>query len=403
MFLPLFVQGGGAYYIFGIFYTPLMSEFGWDRADIALTMSIYLFTLGLTSPLIGKLTDKYGARKLVLMGAFLGGIAFFLLSGINSIWQLYLLYFILGWAFSGSGGIPVNKAISSWFVKSRGLAIGIAMAGVSAGAFILTSTGGLILSSYGWRSTYIYLGILSWVLIIPFVYFKMKDTPQEIDLLPYGLEGSEAECNDNNKEEIGPDWTMGMAMRHPSFWLIIITFFSIFCSISAIIQHEVSYLNDIGISRETASLALGITGGMGGVGKVVFGIIADKLSARKGTVISFIIQIIGIIILMNINSSVSLWIFAVIFGFSMGGQLSLQPLIIVEFFGLSAFGTILGFISLFVSAGFAVGPYIAGLMRDAVGNYQTIFYSCLAATFLSMVCILLAKKESNKPDLLTTQ
>lgn len=394
MFLALFMQGGGAFYSFGLFYNPLMNEFGWDTAQIALAMTVYLSVLALTAPLIGKITDKYGAKKLVLAGAFLGGISFFLLSRISSLWHLYALYFVIGWAFTGCGVIPANKVISSWFVKKMGLAVGIAMAGVSAGALILTSGCGMFMIAYGWRNTYVFLGAITWVLIIPFVYFFMKDTPEEIGLLPDG-DGSETDYkNALKKENPGTEWTLGTAVKHPSFWLILVSFFSVFCSIGAIIQHEVSYLFDIGISRETASLALGITGGMGGVGKVVFGIIADKTTPKKASIISIIIQIIGILILMNINSPASLWIFAVIFGFSMGGQLSLQSLIVGQFYGLTAFGTILGFISLFVSAGIGVGPYLAGLMRNMSGDYLTVFYSCMAATVLSLICILLARQES---------
>jgi len=132
------IHAGAMFYVFGIFYDPLLKEFGWTRSQVAAALSIYLVTVGLSGPVVGRLTDRFGPRKLIGIGALLGGIVFALLSRISSLWQFYFLYFLQGITFAGCGLVPVNTSLASWFIKKRGTAIGVAMAGVSLGAITVT-------------------------------------------------------------------------------------------------------------------------------------------------------------------------------------------------------------------------------------------------------------------------
>ena len=402
MFIVLLVHAGAGFYVFGIFYRPLAGEFGWEVAAISVAVTIYLLTLGLTAPVMGRLTDRFGEKAVIIAGALVAGISLILLSRMTYLWEFYFLYFLVGLGFSGCGVIPASSAITNWFIKKRGIAMGITMAGVSVGAFSITIAAGYIMTLSGWRFTYFFLGIISLVLVIPLILLGMKNTPQQIGLLPDGVVESEDTPVSHNKSEAPSSqpselWTLGMALHNQSFWLLIVGFFLIFFSIGAVLQHEVNYLTDKGISRLVAASALAFTGGLGGLGKIFFGYLADRIYPKNVAILSFGMQAVGIIILTYATSMTCFWTFVVVFGFAMGGQIALQPLIIADFFGLISFGSIYGISALAAASGTALGPVIAGLVYDTSGSYYWIFLGCSAASLCAAVSIFYAKR----PVLLT--
>jgi len=399
MFMTLLVHAGAGFYVFGIFYKPLAEEFGWDLASISLAMTVYMLTMGLTAPIMGRMTDRFGEKTVILTGALIAGTGLLLLSRTTSLGEFYFLYFVVGLGFSGCGIIPASSAITNWFAKKRGIAIGLAMAGVSVGAFTITLAAGYIMAGNGWRFAYCFLGILSLVLVIPLVLLVMKNTPQEIGLLPDGGPSAYGEGTGRVTPKTSciadlEGWTAGMAIRNQSFWLIALGFFLIFFSIGAVLQHEVNYLTDMGISRLVAASALAFTGGFGGLGKISFGYLADRVSPKNVAILSFAMQAAGIIILIFATSMTSFWAFAFIFGFAMGGQIALQPLIIADLFGLASFGTIYGIVTLAAASGTALGPVLAGLVYDLSGSYFWVFWSCAATSLGATILVFLARRPT---------
>jgi sugar phosphate permease len=392
------IQAGALFYIFGIFYKPLLNEFGWSRGKVATALTIYLLSVGLFGSLIGKLTDLFGAKKLIGWGAFFGGILFFLLSRINTLRQFYLLYFLHGIAFSCCGNVPVNTALTNWFERRRGSAIGIAMAGVSLGAIIITPTGGFILEHFGWRNTYIYLALITWLLVLPPTIFVMKNKPQDMGLLPDGeipsdiiyKNGIPSKMPTIERSPMYP-WTLGEILRIGPFWLICIAYVLLYIAIGAVLGHQIVYLTDMGISMATAAAALGATGGMGGIGKIVFGVLSDKFSPKKVTVICAVAQGVGIILLLCAKSMPLVWLYAIFFGFCMGGHLALQPIIVAYFFGVGSFGTIYGIVLMAGAIGSALGPMVAGACFDLFGTYNGIFAACVFSSFLAAVAVFCSK------------
>lgn len=392
MLLVLLVHGGTGFYIFGIFYAPLNVEFGWDRSTTATAITIYIFIMALTAPLIGAVTDKAGAKKVVSLGATLACLTFFMLSRINALWQFYACYSLLGLALSACGLIPANALISNWFERRRGLAIGLAMAGISLGAIFLTSIGGYILNTVGWRNTYLFLGALAGTLVLPYVLMIVKDRPEDIGLTILREEGGVAAAAEVGTEPQG--WPFSKALRDLSFWLMAAAFFFVFISIGGILQSQVDFLIENGTSKVLAATTLGLTGGAGGLGKIIFGHMADKTSPKAGMLISLVLQILGIMLLLN-NGPVVIWIFAVVYGFSMGAQLALQPLLVGQFYGMLAFGRLLGIMSIGAAMGTAVGPLLAGYMKDAGLPYSWIFTGGIGCVLIALMAILLTRPSSN--------
>lgn len=400
MFAAMFLSGGAGFYVFGILYAPLMAEFAWSRADIAATVTIYLAAHGFVSPLVGRLTDRFGSRYIVLAGAFLAGAGFFSLYFTRSIVQFYLTYALIGIAMAGCAAIPVNAILNNWFIRKRGLAIGIAATGISAGAMILTNITAYIIDLSNWRYAFVFLGLSAWLLVMPIVYFAVRDYPWQKGLRPLGATNTETELQGQGKANSrfsgDQDRSLQSILRNPTVWLLAISFLTIYANVFAVIQHQVSYLSDIGISAMMAASALGVTGGMGGFGKIVFGIASDRYNTHKVMIVNCLIQGIGVFILLNTSSAAQIWLFAVVFGFGMGGQASLQPILIGEVTGTRHFGTVMGLVSLMVAIGGGLSPFIAGLVRDLTGTYEPVLYGCITLTAISALAITLADRQGQR-------
>jgi sugar phosphate permease len=397
------VHSGAPFYVFGIFYKPFIQEFGWSRAEIALTMTIYLLTMGLTSPIIGKLTEIFSPRKIIIAGAVVGGVCFILVSRVTALWQLYVLYFIMGWAYSACGAIPVGALVARWFVDKRGLALGIAVAGISLGGFIIAPTGAFFMEAFGWRPTFLYLAAISFIVVIPPTLFIVRNTPQEMGLQPYG-HGAETPVSEampgathaphinTTAQETEVDWTLAGAMRTPTFWLICIAFCLTYMGVGTVLQHQIMHLSDMGISLTAAAVALGMTGMAGAFGKVAMGYICDKMAAKYAAAFGFALQALGITVLFFAQSMSMIWVFVCIFGFAMGGQYALQPLITVYFFGLRSFATIYGIVYMASALGSSMGPLAAAYLYDVTGSYRYAFAVCVALALMASAIIFSARK-----------
>ena len=405
-FLVLFVHAGCAFYSFAILRDVLEEELATSSAAISGAVSIYMVVLGLTAPLAGKLTDKYGPKSVVMAGGVIGGVAFLLLSSITAVWQLYALYFVVGIGMSGAGLIPLAVALSNWFTRRRGTAIGIATAGIALGAITLAPLTDFVVEAASWRAAYVVLGVITLVCVVPPVMFIMRTKPQDMGLLPDGERpvaveaGAAAELATSPAEESAgadePRWTTSTAIRTMPYWLALAAFFLVGMAIAGVLQHEKQFFEDVGIATSTAALAVGLTGGMGGVGKLTFGFLADRISAKRAALLCFALQIVGLVILLNTESVAMMWVSIVVFGFAMGGNVALQPLIVGDFFGLASFGTILGSIVLVAAVGAGMGPLLAGAMYDAFGSYTLAFTIFVVGYAVAVTALILARRPKLK-------
>lgn len=386
------VHAGAMFYIFGIFYDPLFNTFGWSRSQVAVALSIYLVAVGFSGPIAGRLTDRFGPRKLIGYGALAGGIIFLLTSRVTALWQFYVLYFFQGLAFAGCGLVPVNTALANWFNKKRGTAIGVAMTGISLGAITIVPLGGIVMERYGWQSTYIFLSVVTWVLVLPAVLFIMRDNPKQMGLLPDGKtpdmvveNGSDDQMESTVENLLDNSWTLSQAARSGYFWMAILSYMMVHIAFCSVLTHQIVYLTDIGISMASAAAALGLTGGIGGLGKLFFGYASDKSSIKLIAPLCAILTSIGIILLLMTKTTAMVWVFVVVFGFCMGGHAAIVPVVVGRLFGLSSYGTIYGIFSMFIASGVAAAPLIAGMAYEMLGNYFLIFSLCVLMLILGAI------------------
>ena len=398
------LHAGASFYAFSRFLPTLLDEFESGATVIAGAASLYMLVVGLTGPIAGKLTDKYGPKKLIVVGAVIGAGGLMLLGVANAVWHLYVFYFVVGIGMSGAGFVPVGVAISNWFDRRRGVAMGITMAGVSLGAIVIAPLAHYLIVGTGWRMAFVILGAMCAVLIVIPVMFVMRNRPEDMGLLPDGARpvvNGEVSARHSMSDPSGPggisntdesSWTLSMAFRSLPFWLVLATFFFAGIVVAGVLQHEVNILKGMGIPLAAASFALGLTGGIGGVGKVLFGFVADRFTPKYASILCIALQIVGLIILMMTHTTAMVWVFVFVYGFAMGGWLTLEPLITGQFFGMASFGTIFGWVLAAAAVGSGLGPIIMGAIYDATGDYFVGLVIFLGAYITSMTAILLARK-----------
>lgn len=398
-FVLLFLFAGAGFYSFSIFIKPLEEQFGWSRGAISLTMSIYMLLHGIVGPLVGHLTETYGPKRIMTLFALGSGTCFILVSFTPALWYFYMSYALLAVVNSGIGFIPVSSLIARWFIRRRGTAIGAAMVGISVGGFVLSPIIGQITYHFGWRVSYVFLGLLVWLLAVPVTLFVIKGSPLEMGLMPDGdtpaspnkLHGTLESANRPvTAEQEG--WPIREAFKTRSFFWILATFFLAPLAQMGVLQHQVPLIVDAGISEASAAAALGLTAGLGGLGKLSFGRISEILPFRYTAMICFGLQALGVFVLLNARSMPMIWLYVVIFGFAMGGVIVLLPLVVGHFFGLAAFGVIMGAVTLAQSLGNSSGTLISGLIYDLLGGYNYALIAYIGIYLSAIMTIFMAGK-----------
>lgn len=395
--VSLMVSSGTGFYTFGVFMTPLMSEFGWARGPVAATISIYWLATGCAGPFVGWLIDTYGPRRVLALSAVLNGVCLLLLSLTPSLWYLYLIYALKAVAHSGLGLIAVGAVISRWFIRRRGRATGIAVTGIGFGGLFLIPFVGYLMPIVGWRAIFAILGVVVWAVLIPLITLVVRASPAEKGLLPDGgTEPAPAETPTTPAPASAvssglEEWTLSQASRTPSFWLVAAAYFSYSLAMFGVLTHEVPYFTDMGISSTAAATALGFTAGMGVAGKLAAGYLADRLPVRYVAILCYALQAVGVLLLMGTRTIEMVWVFVIVFGLAMGATATLQPLIVAAFFGVASIGAILGAMTLAFAFGAATGPFMAGYVYDLLGSYYWAFVVFLAAYAVAVLALLLAR------------
>ena len=376
------------FYAFGVFLKPITTWFGWDRGALSAAFSMAILVGGCLGIVAGRLSDRYGPRPLVTIGGLLIGIAFLLTSQISSLWHIYLIWGIL----MGIGGscclIPIMATIPRWFVKRRGIAMGLTMAGFGLGGIISPLLAQCLISAYGWRNALIVLGLITSIIIVPLAQF-IRHSPQRAGLKPYGEIGSiEDEQSPSSAME---GLSFSRAIRTSRFWLFgLIQAGSFFC-IGTIIVHIVPHASDIGIPEVIAASILSIAAGISIFGRLSIGFISDRIGGRPTLTACLSLITLALIWLLFAKEIWMFYVFAVVFGISYGGIVVLITVVTAELFGLESLGVILGGLSLVGMIGEAAGAPLSGSIFDITGSYWLAFLICIvictAAVILSVVLL----------------
>lgn len=395
-FLCAFIDSGAGYYSFSLFVKPLEAALGWGRGTIMAAWSIRFLGVALSSPFVGKMVDSYGARRVIPIGALIGGLGFVMLSLASNLWHFYIGWAAIGVGISGSGVIPGTAVVTNWFKKRRGMALGIMGVGFGAAGLISPVVGGYLIPHFGWRVAYFVLALLMWMLI-PLAIWVIKSKPADKGLYPDGVENPEAVAEAGASPSISEGMTLKNALATSSLWLICISFLMGSMAETGITQTQVPYFEDIGFSAAVASTTLAVVGIWSAIGKFSFGWLCDRIKAKYARAIGIGFLLGGAVILtsMRAASPVALiWLYAVIKGIGTGSWLPTMSMLTSTTFGLASYGVIFSMIYIFNSAGSGVGPLFSGYMYDIMGTYHGAFIVFIILLVLAIPIILAVRRPS---------
>jgi sugar phosphate permease len=389
-------------YCFSALVDPLEEEFGWSRAAIGAGPSIAALMAGLAMPVAGYLVDRVGARPLLVAGVMLIGGGFVAISRVEALWQFYISVSVVAVGLGLAGPPVCAVAIAHWFVKKRGLALGILFAGAGASGVMVLLLAFLI-ALLGWRTGEMILGIGQLATCIPLA-LTVRHWPEEMGLLPDGELSAPGEVPASPLPEAGETGrgsgmgqeeglTIGQALHTRSFWLLAAALILTYVGSLAVIVHVIPYLDESGGFTEegAAMIAMGIPFGSL-VGGLVFGWLADYLSKRWLLAAAWIMQGSGILIFAAVHSPWQAAVFLVVFGPALGGAFTLLPALLPEYFGLRAFGTIQGLLMAAATLGGFAGPIFAGGVYDVMDSYRLAFLLLTLITCIGAVVILMMGK-----------
>lgn len=374
-------------YTFSVFFKPVSEEFQWTRAETSLAFSLSLTLMIVAMPVIGRLVDRYGARRVILPAAAVLGVSLISFS-IPSLgqWHFYGVYLILGLIGAGTTPVPYNSVLSHWFDKKRGLALGLATIGIGVSTVIMPSLAHALITRFGWRGAYALLGVFVIVVTIPVVGFFLKETPQMMGLSVDAAEGSAEIVRESDAER--PGISAKDARRSSTFWIMCVSFFLISVSINGCLIHLIPILTDRGISSQRAALAASLLGGATLIGRAGTGYLLDRFFASHVAVWFFAGTALGVVLLSTGVAGLPVMVAAILLGLGNGAEADIMAYQMSRYFGLRAFAEIYSYILAAYTLGGVVGPLLMGIGFDSTGSYQLILMLFLVAVVASVVLML---------------
>ncbi len=398
--LAMMLQGSLIHYGFGAYFTALVGEFHWSRAQLSGVFSLSRLEGGLIAPVAGIIIDRLGPRRLMISGMFLMGLGFILLSRVSDLLMFYLVY-ALFIAIGSSFGPAATAltAVGNWFIRRRSTAMGIAFAGFGLGGSMVWLVS-LAISNYGWRDVMVGAGILLWGLGIP-LSAMMRHRPEQYGLLPDGevphpitlpSEGEEAEAPPSTQVAGDASANPRQVLAMSAFWLLAINFSIRQMVTSSVTLHTIPFLSDLGFSSEAAAGVLSAIAVGSILGRIVFGWLGDHYDKRLVMAGSLVLLVVAMAVMSQASSFESVLVYVPLYAMAYGGAVPLVPATLAEYFGRKYFATVSGFSSTVQMVGNICGPLFAGFVFDVTGSYRMAFVSFSVAALVALLTLLFVRK-----------
>jgi MFS family permease len=368
---------------FGVFYVALLDAFHWSRGATAGVFSTLLVVDAILSPVVGYLLDRYGPKQISAIGCLTLGAGLVLSSRIDSLWQFYIFFGLisaLGITFTGM--VPHVFLVSEWFSSNRASAIGIVYAGTGAGILLLAPLSEWMISNWGWARAFQTFAAVVLVGLLPLVWLFYQHGP-------YGEKLRVKKEVSASKSQ----WTTKGALRSLQFWLLFVARICAASGTTVIVTHQVAHVVDVGFSKLMAASIFGLAGITSSFGRVVFGFIADHLSKQSAYTLNIVMTVVGVGALMILRHPSQAWllyVFVIFFGIGFGSRAVIFSALTADIFSGRGFGAILGYSTVAVGLGGALGSWLGGVFHDWTGSYLISFALSTVVLCMSDVCIWLA-------------
>lgn len=378
------IINGGIFFTFSVFFKPVMLEFGWTRGEFAFSYTAMLVAYAPAAFVAGKVADKHGPRPILLLAALLIGLGFFGCSQAPNLVFMTLSYATIGLGLGATLALP-TATIQRWFVKWRGLMVGIVIAGTGVGGFIFSPLANYLISSGGWQMAYITIGLIDGVVVAVAASFLISE-PAAYYSASHG----------NGTQDIVARYRTGVVAIKPltstqifrlgTFWAIAAIYVLTNIPDFFIKSHLVLHVTDQGISSTIAAQSLGVVAGAMVVGRITMSWVAGKIGWMNSLAISCFVASASVVSLLFVRQPSTLYLFTIAYGFSWGSTLALLGGAVGFFFGLTALSELLGFLFGLTVLVSAIAPFLGGLSFDLTGSY--LIAIVVAAAFFALAGIL---------------
>ncbi len=389
----------------GIFFPMWMEEFAVDKTRISLAVSLTLFAGSCMAPLTGYCLDRFPVRRVIVVASLWLALGYLLLqttSSFPTFLAILILFQGLGW--TGVGPLAQTKLMVSWFTRNRGMALGIAIMGISVAGVVMPTVVTWLSQTLGWRGTYVGYAAVLILLVVPLTLRMVKQSPAEIGQFPDGdlaPEESAPVAEEASAQTTYSSQSLFAVYREfltsKAFWSVVITFGLMNGVYSAMITHLPTYMTtELGFSLFDASYLLGIAGGFAIAGKLVWGWLMDNMNARMTVMFAVSAYLASTLIFLSSSSYAWLSLAAGLFGLGFGGMVPVRSVLISRLFGVKKFSRVNGLLSFFLApATFWV--LITGFIADRTGTYSTAF-QVWAVAFVLAGCISAVVRLPNRED-----
>ena len=359
----------GAMFSLPVYLAPIAEETGWTRAGISMAMTVGFIVMGVAGFGWGALSDRIGARPVVLAAALMLGLGLWLASQATDLLLFQVAYGGLIGAAGGAFFAPIIAATIGWFDKHRSLAVSLVSVGGGVAPMVVTPFASVLIETYGWRAAMLMIAIAAPILIIP-AAFLIRRAPA---ILATG-----APVHDSPAAPPAARTNAWAALRTPQFVVLAATFFFCCAAHSGPIFHTVSYAMICGASALAAASIYSVEGVAGLFGRLVFGVLADRLGVRRVLIAGLVLQAAGIYVYIYVSELTHFYLLAVVLGMAYGGVMPLYAVIARDYFGPHVMGTVLGAATMTSSIGMAFGPVGGGWLYDTFGSYTWLYIASAA-------------------------
>jgi MFS family permease len=378
----------GLYFSFPVFFVALLEDFGWSRGATAAAFSIASIVQGVLSPVVGALVDRLGPRRVMLGGACVLGAACALSSRIDSLGSLYLTIGVLAAAGACAvSWVPAGTLIARWFAAGRGSAMGIAFSGMGAGVLAVGPLAQWLIAGFGWRAAYLVLGLGTLAVLPTVVWLGVHDGPVPPRPARAAAPGA-----------AGWGREIGDALATRAFWALFVAYLCTPLAVFTVVTHQVAFAVDRGFPRLFVASIFGLTGLLSVVGRIGFGIAADRIGRATSAAVSYGCTAVGTLCLLGLEvwpHAAALYAYAVFFGLGFGARGPIITAMASQLFP-GRFGAIYGLLSVGNGIGGGVAPWFAGLVHDLTGSYRLAFLIAVGFCAVGAACFALARPPRSR-------
>jgi len=377
----------GTMFSLTVFLQPISTDTGWTRAGVSAAMTIDFLAMGLAAFVWGALSDRYGARPVVLAGAVLQGFGLILASRAGSLLEFQLAFGLVVGIAAGSFYAPMMAVASQWFRRNASLAVALVSAGMGVAPLTVSPFARALITAYDWRTAMLVVGLVTWALLIPATFLVRQPPPA----MPAETSGARADAD--------ADFTVGQALRTPQFVALALTHFACCAAHSGPIFHMVTYAMGCGIAAMAAVSVYSVAGVSGLGGRLLLGVLADRFGARPILTIGLMVQALGAGAYVFVGSLGEFYALSVVFGIAYGGVMPLYAILVRDYFGARIMGTLFGAVSMLASLGMALGPWAGGWVFDTFDSYAWLHIGSFAIGLGAVAVALTARPPATPTPL----